>query len=697
MIYFFNSSFKKNLIKRKKHYGAWTKERFLFSSKRVPIICVKTSKAVKQMIRYIENTYSNDKREKRDNLEKYFGKNDVTSFLCADSNYERMYNCWREFHFKKKGSDSKEDNVINTSDNPSCSISNNSNINNNDNSNDRHECLNSVFKLCSDEHDYMNIVKKNIIGIYVPIHKNIHSININYFYIFKNLKELMNGKLFYELYFFLPSCIFLFSFAQIFKELIYYKKIIEYAKMEKNRKVGAILQKKIKNSLLMKIYRQKEDTLKRELKNDLGKIFSRKYTKVIYEDSLELASFLHNFLKINSFNWIDLHHLYQYIIALYDLKILKHNIYGVIPILFPDLYNNTLVYACTKAGNVEIQHLKNKRQMDLPQNERRTCPSEILSEYTKLGVHTPPNGNEEESNFLHTKKNIMSVYNYNDDSNDLINFEKQLIHILYIFPCAHKLLIKYKDLEGYNICYKMNELIEKYRLMHIFKGNHLYKKSQKLRYTGKIKKWKDVSKTDNNEYHNDDGSNRLMNSLCSKLNINEEIIYNHQFIVGKNMYAYIYEKNKGTKNIIFHLNLNSKEVIFRNILSRKNCSIYDKKEKIYKYRHLLKNVNNCLFSNKSKVLHSRNRKVYNYKNNMLVGLLYDKENNFHYFDDKHVGDVVLCSICDISPCGKYLYLQRFDNKNLIFHFRKEKYINLEKNYDYDDITKIDEDRLKDIL
>ncbi|KAI4841180.1 hypothetical protein MKS88_000415 [Plasmodium brasilianum] len=725
MINFFSSSHKKCSIKGSSYIRNCVIQKYMFSSKQIPMIYVKRLDEIKQMVRYIENIYSDCKNEKSDLFVKYFGSYKVAAFLHSDNNFEKIYNEWNTYHFYPKQNIKAEKKTTNE-------VGMRTNFSNN------YEYLNSVFKLCSDEDGNKNIMKKNIIGIYIPAHRSTHSVDVNYFYIFKSLKDVMKGKFFYELYFILPNCVFLFSFIEIFKELIYYEKVVECIKKEKEetkiqkkqknkKKDVSILRKKTKNNLLIKIYRYKKNALKKELKGELEKIFfHKKYTKIMYEDSFELSSFLYHFLKINSINFIDLHHLYQYIIALYELKILKLNIYTSIPILFPSIYNSTLDYACMEVPNSEHKFKEEKeslylctdgKRIDLCSKESRTnlCKDEMHidlcshmkqidllekdNECTSSEKRTLQNDDLSEKNLFKSKKRkIISVYNSSDDSNnEVLNFEKQLIHILYIFPCAHKLLIKYKDLEGYNICYKMNEIIKKYNSLNIFKYNHSNKKSARKCFNNYTQKREVVEYSNFNENMYNNVSSSFINSLCSKVNINEEIIYNHQLIIGKKIYAYIYERNKCAKNIVFRFNLNSKNITFRNILSFKDSLTHNEiNKKKHKYKYLLKEINNNLFSNNSKVLFNRNKKIYNYKNNILVGLLYDKETNFHYFDDKNIGDVVLCTICDISQCGKYLYLQRFDTKNLIFHFRKEKYINIEKNYDYDDITKVDEDILKEI-
>ncbi|CRG98364.1 conserved Plasmodium protein, unknown function [Plasmodium relictum] len=686
----------------------------MFSSKQIPIIYIKKIDEVKKMIDYIENIYS-DNKEKKDNLKKIFGNNHVGN-LHMTNDYENIFNYWNFFHFKNKSK--LKENTINKK-----KIENLDSINSN---------YTDIFKFCSNENQEINIMEKNIIGIYIPLNKNIYSLKLNYFYVFKNLKELMNGKLFYEIYFILPNCIFLFSFIEVFKKLIYHEKIIEYIKKKKKKEIIKI---RNKNNLLKKIYERKLIIIKKEIKEEFEKVFfNKKYIKVLYEDSIELSSFLFYFLKVNTINFIDLHHLYQYIISLYGLKILKHNIFSAIYILFPDIYNNTLIYEYKIVENEKRQinndkenklnleeskmsyntdsnfktlnehfYKKNKKRIIDGNHEninnlnnfdnliyKKVDNKNFVTEIETCGLNNNYNIIKKKGKFFQLKKKVIHIYNSNDN-NEIINFEKQLIEILYIFPCTHKLLIKYKDLEGHNICYKMNELNKKYKLLNNFFKKY-YDKKDKFPCNTKLKRKERDKEFNENSICN----NKLINSLYSTLNITEEIIYDHKLIIGKNIYAYIYEINTTSKNIVFRFNLNSRNIIFRNIISFKDCPNYENNKKVNKYKHLLKNINNNLYLDSSSVL-SRNTKLYNYKNNILVGLLYDKENNFDYFCDKNVGDTVFCTICDISSCGKYLYLQRYDSKNLIFHFRKEKYINLEKNYDYDDITKLNEEIIKEIV
>ncbi|CRG98004.1 conserved Plasmodium protein, unknown function [Plasmodium gallinaceum] len=688
----------------------------MFSSKHIPIIQIKRLEDVKRMIDYIENIYSGNK-EKKDSPKKIFVSNQIGN-LYMTNDYENIYNYWNFFHFKNK-SELKE-NIINKK-----KIENLDSINCN---------YTDIFKFCYNENEEINIMKKNIIGIYIPLNKNIYSLKLNYFYFFKNLKELMNGKMFYEIYFILPNCIFLFTFVEFFKKLLYYEKILEYIK--KKNKIER-LKIRNKNILLKKVYEQKVITLKEEIKGEFERLFfNKKYTKVIYEDSIELCSFLYYFLKINAINFIDLHHLYQYIISLYGLKILNQNIYSVIFILFPNIYNNTLTYEYKIEEN-EKREINNYKENKLNSEENNIsyiknnnfnilndsfCKNDHNSKIERFHVHNNNNFNdfdklsykvvnknminELEANGLNNnnnnirkkkkkyfqfKRKILHIYNSNDNNETLI-FEKQLIEILYLLPCTHKLLIKYKDLEGYNICYKMNELIKNYNLLNSFSNKYIDMKDRLSSCNAKIKR----KKKDEEFNENNVCSNKLINSFCNTLNINEEITYDHKLIIGKNIYAYIYEINKTTKNIIFRFNLNSKNIIFRNIASFKDSSIYENNKKVTKHKYLIKNINNNLYLDNPCIL-SRNDKLFNYKNNILVGLLYNKENNFDYFYDKNVGDTILCTICDISSCGKYLYLQRYDSKNLIFHFRKKKYINLEKSYDYDDITKLNEEILKEVI
>ncbi|GAW78873.1 hypothetical protein, conserved [Plasmodium gonderi] len=652
------------------------------------------------MIRYIENIYSNCNGESQEDIfAKHFGKSQIRNFVHTDNNFENAYDHWNYYHFKDKSS--ADENIDKKKVNQGLSDQNNS------------EKGDTVFKFCSDEHGQMNIMKRNLIGIYIPQNKNIHSVDINYFYIFKNLNNSFKGKLFFELYFILPNSIFFLSFVEIFKELIYYEKVIAYTKREnKNRKFN--LQKKTKNNLLNKIYRNKKYDLKKELRKNFERILlQKKYTKIIYEDAAELCSFFRNFLKINSHNFIDLHHLYQYVISLYEVKLLKHNIFTAIPILFPDIFSNSLVceYENVEStqgdvdargdkppGKKRIDQLLCKNKIDIPWNENYagTLKNEKTPSESRKGKLSKGGGKFKV--FYKRKKNIISIYSNTDDNNELFNFEKHLIHILYIFPCTYKLLVKYRDVEGYNICYKMNKCIDKYNLLNIFKVNLINRKNAKLCCSVRTNKRKEIisSEFDTSSYNMN--SNILLNSVCSKLDMNEEIIYNHHLVVGKNIYAYIHEINRCTKNIVFRFNLNSKNIMFRNIITHRVKSIFGENNRnVCKYNRLLKNINKGLFSHNSKVQISRSKKLYNYKNNMLIGLLHDKENNFHYFDDKNVGDIVLCSICDISMCGKYIYLQRFDKTNLIFHFRKEKYINLEKNFDYDDITKLDKSVIMELF
>ncbi|CAD2105889.1 conserved Plasmodium protein, unknown function [Plasmodium vinckei] len=686
MINFFSSPLKRNVITRSKYVDAWNRKKAGFSSNKIGMLNIKTIKDMKKMICYIENIYSNGNNEKKDSFEKYFGNNDVTGYLYKDSNFEKIYNEWNKFHLKNKSEVEREENVINENKDP-----------NYDNNNCKH--LNSVFQLCSSENGEMNIMKKNIIGIYIPENRNINSINANYFYIFKNLKDLMDGKIIYELYLILPNCVFLLSFINIFKELIYYEKIMELIEMKRG-KIGKkeSIKNIIKNNILRRIYKHRKNTLKGEIKDSLEKVFSqKKYIKIIYEDSVELSSFLYKFLKINLFNIIDLHHLYHNILSMYELKIIKNNIYQVISILFPDIYNKTLFYEYKQFPSMDEKY---RIGIDRNGHNKSKKFPEKQKAYLELGKADLSNVNKNDNQLFQCKNKIMSVYNCVDNNNELLNYEKQLVHILYIFPCTHKLLSKYKDLEGYNICYKTNELIEKYISLSTFRNKILYMKNEKLFYNDNIKKKyrKEASNTEYNQNNYEKYNDKLITSLCNKLNINEEIIYNHHLTIGKNVYAYIYEKNKCTKNITFRFNLNSKNIVFKNVLSQKYCSIYDKNNRrISIYKYLLKSVNNNIFSNASPTLVNRNKAIYNYKNNILVGYLNDKENDFHFFDDKNIGDVVLCNIRDISSCGKYLYLERFDKKNLIFHFRKKKYVNLERNYDYDDINKLDEDMLKEIM
>ncbi|CAA9986100.1 conserved Plasmodium protein, unknown function [Plasmodium knowlesi strain H] len=647
------------------------------------------------MVHYVESTYSHGSEQPRkDIFEIFFRKSQVMNFVHTDHNFEKVYNLWNDFHYG--GEVNVRENINTAGENTP--------------QNGKKECEEgkNVFKFCSDEQGNRSIMKRNLIGIYIPINRSIHSVDINYHYIFKCLKDSFKGKLLWEIYFILPNCIFYLSFVESFKALIYYERVIEHTSRE-NKKRDLTLQMKMKNNLLQKLYGKRKADLRKALREELEKILSqKKYTKVIYEDAIELCSFFSNFLKINSFNFIDLHHLYQDVIELYEINLSKRSIFSVIPILFPRIFDSSLVCEYGKVLSSEGMHYKKgvngsnqilrKDGISTPWKEKYGSALKYEKSSPESRKDNMPNTDNGADEFYKIKRKILSICNSADDSNQLLNFEKHLIHILYIFPCAHNLLIKYKDLEGHNICYKINGFVDKYNALHNFGASLVKIKNAKLSSNGGIRRRNKIvpSQITSSSYHLNSG--RLVNSVCNNLSENEEAIYSHSLIVGKNIYAYIYEVNRCSKSIFFRFNLNAKNIIFRNILSNEvKWSSLKRKRNGRKLSRVWRNINESLFLSKSKVQISRNQKLYNYKNNILTGVLYDKENNFHYFDDKRVGDVVLCTICDISVCGKFIYLQRFDKENLIFHFRKEKYVNLEKNFDYDDANNLDEKMLRELL
>ncbi|KJP89294.1 hypothetical protein AK88_00956 [Plasmodium fragile] len=702
MGHFLNWVFKRNLVTRRNGTtGKWaaiercncTKRGF--ATKRIPLVCIRKISEVKQMVRYLESTYSHGSEQTlKDIFENHFRKSQVANFVHTDHNFEKVYNLWNDFHLW--GEVSVRENVNTKGESPPNSCK------------DECEEGKNVFKFCSNEQGNRNVMERNLVGIYIPTNRSIHSVDINYSYIFKSLKDSFKGKLFFEIYFILPNCIFYLSFVEIFKALIYYESVIAHTRTE-NKKRELSLQNKMKNNLLQKVYRNRKADLKKELREELEKILSqKKYTKVIYEDAIELCSFFANFLKINSCNFIDLHHLYQEVIALYEINLSKRSIFSIIPILFPGIFDSSFVCEYRRVLSSEGMHYTNgmdrfneflrKDGIDTPWKAKygTALKCERVASESRKGKS--PNGDDPADEFYKLTRTIISICSSADDSNHRLNFQKHLIHILYIFPCAHKLLIKYKDLEGRNVCYKMNLFLDKYNSLNKFRATLVTTKNAKLSSNEGIRRRYKMIPSDITSRSYQLNSGRLLNSVCNSVSANEEAIYSHPLIVGKNIYAYIYEVNRCSKSIFFRFNLNAKDVLFRNVLSNEvKCAFGDRKTNGSKHNRVCRNINWSLFSRKSKVQMSRNQKLYNYKNNILTGVLHDKENNFHYFDDKRVGDVVLCTICDISVCGKFIYLQRFDKENLIFHFRKKKYVNLEKDFDYDDVNKLDEQVLRELL
>ncbi|CDO63509.1 conserved Plasmodium protein, unknown function [Plasmodium reichenowi] len=820
----------------------------LFSTKKVPVILIESVKDIKNMINHIETIYSNNSnnnnKEKREKGFSNFEKNKI-GIIYLDKNCEKIYNLWKYYDLKNENITKEKNNV-------------NEYKTYHHNDYNRNNKLNHIFKFCSNDDGDMNIMKRNVIGIYVPVERNIFSTKINYFYLFNNLKELTKGKLYYEMYFILPHCTFFFSFVSIYKELIYYKKLITFFKKcyKQNKKKNKMKKKnnkrrnishicntnKIinnKNKILINLYCKKEKDLKKEIKLYLEKIFfNTLYTKVIYEDSIELSSFLYNFLEINSKNVIDLQYLYQCVISLYNLKILKHDIFATSLVLYPDLYNNILTYEYKKKrgeykkneSNNNIINKSKKNYRDVNNNSTINIEDgdNSLNKSTHRNIKDKIMNNNlkqvypDEYFMCRIKKKCVSIYNNNNDTNELSNFERQLLHIMYLFPCASKLLIKYKDVEGYHISFKINDILKRYRLLNciinkfimnknkvndnvnnkeekkmeenvICEGGHkeratinnelnvhnkefiqdcnnsngYYNKSfddfneasdnfNEASYnfnkssdhfnksSDNFNKSSDhfnkssdnFNKSSDNFNKSSDHSNKssdhsnkssdhsnksseankqphihcnqsldnyasyqdkLILSLCKQIHIKEDILYDHNLIIGKHIYAYIYEINNTSQNIVFRFNFNLKDIIFENVICSKNSyDEEDKEENIKTLNGYLQNIYENMFLDDI-IIEQRNEHIYNYKNNILVGLLHDKENNFHYFSDKNVGDIVLCTVCNISSCGKYIYIERFDTKNLIYIFRKGKYVNLEKNYNYDDINEINEDMLKEIM
>ncbi|ETW19428.1 hypothetical protein PFUGPA_00708 [Plasmodium falciparum Palo Alto/Uganda] len=790
----------------------------LFSTKKVPIILIESVKDIKNMINHIETIYcnnSNNNKEKREKGFFNFEKKKI-GIIYLDKNCEKIYNLWNYYDLRNENITKEKNNV-------------NEYKTYHHNDYNRNNKLNHIFKLCSNDDGDMNIMKRNVIGIYVPVERNIFSSKINYFYLFNNLKELTKGKLYYEMYFILPHCIFFFSFVSIYKELIYYKKLITFFKKcykknikknnkkkknNKRRNISHICHtNKIinnKNKILINLYCKKEKDLKKEIKLYLEKIFfNTLYTKVIYEDSIELSSFLYNFLEINSKNVIDLQYLYQCVISLYNLKILKHDIFATSLVLYPDLYNNILTYEYKKKrGEYKKNESNNNIINKCKQNYRDVNNNppiniqdgdNLLNKSTRHNIKDKIMNNNlkqaypDEYFMCRIKKKCVSIYN-NNDMNELSNFERQLLHIMYLFPCASKLLIKYKDVEGYHISFKINDILKRYRLLNCIINKFIMNKNkvndnvnnkEEKKMEGSVicegghKERATINKefiqdcNNSNGYYNksfdnfneasdnfneasynfnkssdhsnkssdhsnklSDHSNKLSDhfnksydhfnkssetnkqphmhcnptldnyasyqdklilSLCKQIHIKEDILYEHSLIIGKHIYAYIYEINKTSQNIVFRFNFNLKDIIFKNVICSKNSyDEEDKEENIKTLNGYLQNIYENMFLDDI-IIEQRNEHIYNYKNNILVGLLHDKENNFHYFSDKNVGDIVLCTICNISSCGKYIYIERFDTKNLIYIFRKGKYVNLEKNYNYDDINEINEDVLKEIM
>ncbi|KYO00361.1 hypothetical protein PRSY57_0701600 [Plasmodium reichenowi] len=794
----------------------------LFSTKKVPIILIESVKDIKNMINHIETIYSNNSnnnnnnnKEKREKGFSNFEKNKI-GIIYLDKNCEKIYNLWKYYDLKNENITKEKNNV-------------NEYKTYHHNDYNRNNKLNHIFKFCSNDDGDMNIMKRNVIGIYVPVERNIFSTKINYFYLFNNLKELTKGKLYYEMYFILPHCTFFFSFVSIYKELIYYKKLITFFKKcyKQNKKKNKMKKKnnkrrnishicntnKIinnKNKILINLYCKKEKDLKKEIKLYLEKIFfNTLYTKVIYEDSIELSSFLYNFLEINSKNVIDLQYLYQCVISLYNLKILKHDIFATSFVLYPDLYNNILTYEYKeKRGEYKKNESNNNIINKSKENYRdvnNNPPIIIQDGDNSLNKSTHHNIKDKIMNnnlkqvypdeyfMCRIKKKCVSIYN-NNDTNELSNFERQLLHIMYLFPCASKLLIKYKDVEGYHISFKINDILKRYRLLNciinkfimnknkvndnvnnkeekkmeenvICEGGHKERATinNELNVHNKEfiqdcnnsngyynksfddfneasdnfnKSFDDFNEASDNFNKSFDHSNKssdhsnqssdysnkspeankqphihcnqsldnyasyqdkLILSLCKQIHIKEDILYEHNLIIGKHIYAYIYEINNTSQNIVFRFNFNLKDIIFENVICSKNSyDEEDKEENIKTLNGYLQNIYENMFLDDI-IIEQRNEHIYNYKNNILVGLLHDKENNFHYFSDKNVGDIVLCTVCNISSCGKYIYIERFDTKNLIYIFRKGKYVNLEKNYNYDDINEINEDMLKEIM
>ncbi|KOB59640.1 hypothetical protein PFHG_01398 [Plasmodium falciparum HB3] len=666
----------------------------LFSTKKVPIILIESVKDIKNMINHIETIYcnnSNNNKEKREKGFFNFEKKKI-GIIYLDKNCEKIYNLWNYYDLRNENITKEKNNV-------------NEYKTYHHNDYNRNNKLNHIFKLCSNDDGDMNIMKRNVIGIYVPVERNIFSSKINYFYLFNNLKEL---------------------------------------------------------------------------------------TK-----------------EINSKNVIDLQYLYQCVISLYNLKILKHDIFATSLVLYPDLYNNILTYEYKKKrGEYKKNESNNNIINKCKQNYRNVNNNppiniqdgdNLLNKSTRHNIKDKIMNNNlkqaypDEYFMCRIKKKCVSIYN-NNDMNELSNFERQLLHIMYLFPCASRLLIKYKDVEGYHISFKINDILKRYRLLNCIINKFIMNKNkvndnvnnkEEKKMEGSVicegghKERATINKefiqdcNNSNGYYNksfdnfneasdnfneasynfnkssdhsnkssdhsnklSDHSNKLSDhfnksydhfnkssetnkqphmhcnptldnyasyqdklilSLCKQIHIKEDILYEHSLIIGKHIYAYIYEINKTSQNIVFRFNFNLKDIIFKNVICSKNSyDEEDKEENIKTLNGYLQNIYENMFLDDI-IIEQRNEHIYNYKNNILVGLLHDKENNFHYFSDKNVGDIVLCTICNISSCGKYIYIERFDTKNLIYIFRKGKYVNLEKNYNYDDINEINEDVLKEIM
>lgn len=675
-----------------------------FCSRRIPIIHIKKISEIQKMVTFIETLYSNN--AKKEVL--YWDTHSSVANIIITKKQRRLYNIWEKFHCANSTEKYINDNSFERT-----NYTEENRIMNN-------KSVKDVFEFCSNTKEEPIFLKKNVIGIYVPQNMNIYSARVNYFYLFQNLKDILCGKLFYDIYFVLPNYIFILSFVDIFKRLIFYQNVVTYAKRIQ-RKDNCW---RSRNRLLEKIYTRKIEDLKRRLAEALEKIFAnKKYTKIIYEDSIELCSFLFRFLKIHSSQFIDLHHLYQYVLSLYGVSLPKYTIFHVLPTFFPDFYDDRLVYElkssyhssavkCNKEGFKKYT----EEEVEEDNNEKDDIEKE---EKEKIIEKRMGNGKEKEKEQYKEKKeyslrqwdkSIGDIFNCNDDSK-LTFFETHLIHMLYLFPLTNKLLVRHKDSEGLNITYKMNELIKKYNLLNSFKNGNMKKTYSIVTKKKKIRKGKKKGKE-----HKED---LFLNLFYKKLNVNQERKYHHKLIIGKHIYVYIFEMNKSNKHILFRFNIHSENITFGNVLSADSkvnetsersrssisssssiTSISSNSSSNYNLKNwvplIFKQTRNDLYVNTVDNV-KRNISIFDYRNNILAGLIYDEEKNFVYFSDKHVGDIVLCTVKDISPCGKYIYVERYDTKNLIFHFRKGKYINLEKNFDYDNMESWNDETVKKML
>lgn len=136
----------------------------LFSTKKVPIILIESVKDIKNMINHIETIYcnnSNNNKEKREKGFFNFEKKKI-GIIYLDKNCEKIYNLWNYYDLRNENITKEKNNV-------------NEYKTYHHNDYNRNNKLNHIFKLCSNDDGDMNIMKRNVIGIYVPVERNIFS------------------------------------------------------------------------------------------------------------------------------------------------------------------------------------------------------------------------------------------------------------------------------------------------------------------------------------------------------------------------------------------------------------------------------------------------------------------------------------------------------------------------------------------